>query len=532
MSKMGKTPMGRRAGKQKGYTLIIVMLLLASMAMVATLQFRSQVLKLDMQKATIAGKQMRMVDDAVEGYVGAHNMALAGMADNDCSGSAGCAPSAWYCAVSPGSGDQCELDLSRLVGEGYLPPGWKNVNAWGSAYKTVVTRVLKPNAMAPGNPMDYNVRAITVTQSPWVDGGRSPLLGLLGQAVRAGGPDLAMTSLDASTARGLARRSYNAAMSSGTLVSWSADNSMNPSINGVGQLVARAGFEASANSSFPDLLRRDGSRMMKNDLNLGVQRINNVQDAYVKKISGGRNLAALGPTWVFKYSWRVDGDGALIEKPDCRAQSGGWTSRTTLANPWDPSYAASDPNKAYDNGEPRILLVNDTLSNLKALGYLEQSTAPAGYNLGATCAAGITTSSPPNTTTCPANDPNAAYDPALRARARAAYTFYAIDNGVNWSVNMKYHQNGTTNTAGAPANAQGIASIYCYYDNQQKSGCNGEVGCSYNGAAGPGAAAADLARPPVAASDAFAQSPMASGRPSQPPPGLGAVGAGDVAVAF
>lgn len=529
---MCKTIMDSRSRRQEGYTLINVMLLLASMAMIATMQFRDQTFKIEIQKATIAGQQMRMVDDAVEGYVGAHNMALAGMVDNDCAGSVGCAPSAWYCALSAASPNQCDLDLGRLVEEGYLPPGWRNTNAWGSPYKTVVTRVLKPNAVAAGNPMDYNVRAITVTEKPWTDGGGLPLLGLLGQAVKAGGADMAMTSGETTTAHGLVRRSYNASMTSGTLVSWAADNTMNPWINGVGQLVSRAGFEASANSAFPDLLRRDGSRSMKNDLNLGSKRINNVQDAYVKKISGGRNLAALAPTWVFKYSWRVGGNAASIQKPDCSAPSGGWSRRTTLVDPWDPRYIPGDANKSYDKGEPRILVINDTLKNMQALGYLDQSTAPAPYDNGATCPSGITTSSPANQTTCPANDPNSAYDPAFRARARAAYIFHAHDQGSSWLVNMVYAQNGTFNTVPDSSNAQGIASVYCYYDNQLASGCNGEMGCTYNGEAGPGAAAADLAVPPVATTNAFTQSPATSGSPSQLPPGLGPTGAKDVSVSF
>lgn len=523
----------RQAVPQKGFTLVNVMFLLAAMAMVSALQFRDQVFKYETQKAVIAGQQMRMLDDAIEGYLAAHTQPLAAMLDNECSGVAGCVPAAagWYCQPIGPTGNQCDLNYARLVLEGYLPPNWQNINAWGSPYKTVVSRVLKPNAVTQGNPMDYNLRAITVTQTPWRDAAGNSLLGLLGQAVKAGGADMAMTSANANAASGLVRRAYNAAMTGGSLITWNADNSMNPWINGVGQLVARAGFESSASNAFPDLLKRDGSRAMKNNFNLGAQRVNNTQDAFVKKISGGRNLAAVSPTWVFKYSWRVNNDGATIQKPDCRVDSGGWTTRTALTNPWDPSYNPAGGDKAYDSGQPRILVVNDSLNNLKALGYNETAGASC---IDPVTGQGVTTASAPGTTSCPANDPYAAYDPALRARARAAYSFYATDEGASWKVFMRYFQDNTTNTASNSANAQGIASVYCYYDNKVASGCNGEAGCVSGGAsqAAGSAAATDLGAPPVASTNQPYQSPLTSGTPSELPPGVGAPGAGDVTVNF
>ena len=512
--------------KQGGFSLIYVMLLLAGMAAVAAYQFRQQAFEFQLQKASNAGLQARMVNDGIEGYLVEHGGPLRAMADNDCSGRAGCAPSAWFCAPIGSTGDQCELDYARLAQEGFLPTNWQNLNPWGSPYKTVVTRVLKPNAVATGNEMDYNLRAITVTQAPWIDGDGKPLLGLLGQAVRAGGADLAMTSVNPALAEGLARRTYNAAMSGGTIVNWNADNSMNPWINAVGILVMRAGFESMGNNAFPDLMRRDGSGMMQADLNLAGNRVNNAQDAYVKKISGGRNVAALAPTWVFKYSWRVGSDGAQIQKPDCSAQSGGWTNRTALTNPWDPSFApGTSPNRSYDRGEPRILVVNDYLANMKSLGY---------FDSGAACPDGIDGAGPSSGTSCPANDPYAAYAPAFRERAKAAYSFYATDGGAFWNVFMRYYQDNTTNSAANAANSSGIASVYCYYDHKQDSGCNGEQGCVQSGqsrAAGS-AAAADASTLVTASTSTPFQSPLSSGTPSQLPAGTGAPGARDVETTF
>lgn len=517
-----------RNGKQQGYTLINVMLLLAAMAVIATLAFRDQAFKLETQRAVIAGQQMKMVNDAISGYISAHAKTLRGMVDSDCSGNSSCTPSTWFCAPVGTTGDQCELNFTQLIAEGYLPPNWQNVNVWGSPYKSIVTRVLKINAKTVGNEMDYDLRVISVTQTPWQDSTGKPLLGLLGQAVKAGGVDMAMTSSTANAAQGLVRRAYNAAMTGGTMITWSADNSMNPYINGIGQLVARAGFESRANAAFTDLLRRDGGSMMRADLDMGSNKVNNVQDAFLHG-AGGRNVAALAPTWVFKYSWRIGADGATIQKPDCRAQSGGWTNRTTLTNPWDPSYApASDPNKSYDSGEPRILVLNDYLSNMKALGF---------YESGAACASGLDTTSPAQTTSCPANDAFYAYDPAFRARARAAYTFWAVDNGANWQVFMRYHQDNTYNTnaatGGATTDSKGIASVYCYYDNQAASGCNGELGCTQSGNSGSAAAAPDLAAPPVATTTNAYQPLDVSGSNTKLPPGTPLPpGAGDVAITF
>ena len=518
---------------QKGYTLISVMLLLASMTVIATMQFRDQSFKLETQKAVTAGQQMRILNDAIEGYMTAHAGPLRGMIDNDCSGNTTtCSPSKVFCQPLSGTADQCDLNLNQLVAEGYLPNNWVNLNIWGSDYKVVVTRVLKFNAETIGNPMDYNLRAITVTRAPWQDANGKPLLGLLGQAVKSGGADLGMTSGSANNAEGLIRRTYNSTMSGGTLITWSADNSMNPWINGIGQLVARAGFEAMANNSFGGLLRRDGSRMMRNNLDMGSQRVNNTQDVFIK--NGGHNVAALAPSWVFKYSWRVDSDGAPIQKPDCRVQSGGWTNRTSLVNPWDPTYTPGSTdttsggvNNSYDNGEPRILIVNDYLANMQTLGY---------YDSGAACPSNLTTSSPAGDSSCPADDPYTAYDPAFRKRAAAAYTFYAEDNGSNWIVHMKYWQNNTTNTASDPTMSQGIASVYCYYDNQAASACNGETGCMNSGnSRGSGSAAsANLGQSVTAATSVPYQPVTVSGSNSEPPLGATGIpaGAGDVSVNF
>lgn len=517
------------------------MLMLAGMAMVATLQFRDEAFKLDAQRAAIAGQQMRMLDDAVEGYLTAHARPLRMMADDDCGGKSGCTATAVYCSniapVSPATvSDQCELGFDQMIAEGFLPPNWNGKNIWGAGYKTVVTRVLKINAPGPGNEMDYNLRAITVTDAPWTDASGTPLLGLLGQAVKAGGSDLGMTSDDSAKAQGLLRRAYNSGMTGGTMVTWSIDSGSNSNINAIGLLAARAGFESSANNAFPDLVKRDGSRMMRNALDMNGNRINNVQDAYIKKISGGRNLAAIAPTWVFKYSWRIDKDGDSIEKPDCRAQSRGFPGRTSMVNPWDSKGATGTGATSYDNGEPRILIVNDYLYNMKALGYY--------YDASATCANALdVNSSPASNSSCPANDPYSAYDPVFRARAKAAYVFYAVDAGSKWDVFMRYYQNEIGGATGSSANhnakldatnSQGIASIYCYYDNKPSSGCNGEQGCVANGTsqADGSAAAADLTSPPSPTTADAYQDILTSSSPSQSPSGMGATGAADVVSTF
>jgi hypothetical protein len=473
---------------------------------------------------------MKMLNDAISGYMSAHAKTLRGMVDNDCFGNASCSPDTWFCAPVGTTGDQCEIDFAQLIAEGYLPRNWKNMNVWGSPYKSIVTRVLKVNATTVGNERDYNLRAISVTQTPWQDSTGRPFLGLLGQAVNTGGVDMGMTSSTADSAQGLIRRAYNAAMNGGTMITWAANNSMNPYINSIGQLVARAGFEAKANAAFSDLLRRDGASMMRADLNMGDYKMNNVQDAFLHA-AGGRNVAALAPTWVFKYSWRVGADGTSINKPDCRVQSGGWTNRTTLTNPWDPRFLpGSDPNKSYDVGEPRILVLNDHMSNLKTLGF---------YDSGAGCPTGLDTSSPGQTTSCPALDAYSAYDPAFRARARGAYTFWAVDNGASWQVFMRYYQNNTYNTdpssGGAAANAQGIASVYCYYDNKAESGCNGELGCRQSGDTGSGPAGAALESSPVATTTNAYQPLDVSASNTQLPPSVvmpTGTSAADVAIVF
>lgn len=500
--------MAKSNRRQRGYSLISVILLLAGMAVVASMHFRDQAFKHQMKMAENAGKHLRQLNDGIEAYLIAHGPRLRSMQDNDCAGVASCVPAVWFCAVG-GNPNQCALDLNRLVAEGYLPAGWINENPWRAAYQTTVTRVLKPN----GNPaleMDYDLRAITVSSAPWVDvNSGNPLLGMLGQAVRAGGADLAMTSDSPTIATGLVRRTYNADMETGTTVTWEADSTMNPGISAIGHLVARAGFESTANNSFPFLVKRDGSVPMTGALDMGANKITSLQDAFIK--ANSRNLAASAPTWVFKYTVRITQDGLTVQKPDCSAPSGGWTGRTTLTDPWDPDYnAAIDPNRAHDQGEPRILISMDTMKDLKVLGYNSAGSSPA---------------------------PSQAQAYEQKARAKGSYEFFAVDQGTSWKAYIRYYQDTDAgavaatggayepwNTYANAQNSQGIASVYCYYDSRKESGCNGETGCDQNGQSNPAgsAAAPDLAAPISATSTAPYQDPILSGGSSTVTPGTGA----------
>lgn len=497
--------------RQKGYSLMSVMLMLAGLAVVASMHFRDQAFKFQTQAAENAGKHLRQLNDAVEAYLISHGPRLRAMQDNDCAGVSACVPTAWFCAVG-GNPDQCALDLNRLVAEGYLPAGWINENPWRASYQTSVTRVLKPNG-TPGFEMDYDLRAITVTSEPWVDENTgNPLLGLLGLAVKAGGADLAMTGELPGVANGLARRTYNADFVTGTLVTWEADAAMNPNIDELGLLVARAGFESSGNNSFPFLVKRDGSTPMTGDLDMAANKITSLQDAFIK--ANGRNIAASSSSWVFKYTVRISQDGMTVQKPDCSAPSGGWTNRTTLTNPWDPSYSpATDPNRAYDRGEPRILVSMDTMKDLKTLGH---------YSVGSS----------------PAPSQELAYE--QKARAKGSYNFFAVDQAGSWKVYLRYYQDTDPaggnmpplpalpyepwNTYNNAANSQGIASVYCFYDDQAASGCNGEIGCDRDGesnAAGS-AAAPDLSSPATATTAAPYQDQIISGSTGTVAPGTGA----------
>lgn len=486
---------------KKGYTLISLMLLLATMTWMGVLRFRHEAFDLKIKEAKNEGEALQGLNSAIEGYLVGHGPALRAMQDNDCQGVSACAPSVWWCAPVAGNSNQCELSYTRMIDEGLLPPNWQNATSWGAAYKTIITRVPKSGTIALGGavkPEDYNLRAITVTSTPWIDPGTGSLMqGMAGQAVKAGGPDLGVT-ISSIQAQGLVRRAYNAGLSTGTITTWNADPSMNSYLNATGQLVARAGFESFGTALQAGLVRRDGTLAMTGNLNMGSQRVNNAQDAFVKNLggpAGGKNLSAIAPTWVFKYSWRV-ADQALIPKPDCSSPSGGWTNRTVvdlLNNPWAPRYnAATDPYKAYDKGEPRILIINDYLGNMHDLGY--DASASSWYS-GGPYAPGDSYGGPNNSW-------------AYKGKARGAYAFYATNyNTDNWQVFMKYFQDGTTNSASDVNQSRGIASVYCYYDNKVASGCNGDEGCVNSGLGAAGAAATNLASPIASSSSTMSPAP-------------------------
>lgn len=494
--------------KQTGFSLINVMLLLSAIAIIGVLQFRDKAIEGEFEKAVNAGKHLENLNSALNGYLVAHAPQLRKMQDNNCAGDdTGCVVSEIYCETKVDNpalvflnDHQCAIPDSyeRLIAEGFLPSGWQNLNPWGSKYFTVVTRVPKLyvnlDDPLPLREFDFELRAITVTTSPWLGDVGQPLLSLLGKAVGAGGADLAMTVDSPTMANGLNRRRVimktqpdGTVVPVSQIVSWNGTSAMNPFINGLGLLVARAGFESTnrgMNSS--ELLLRDGSNFMQAPLDMAGFRVNNVQDAHIGVVD--RALGSSMPNWVLKGVYEVQRDGQQIPFPSCSASSelGGSYSDT------------------FDVGEPRILVSMERLENVTSLGFSSERSEVA-------------------------NDPYKASE--RLGRAFGSYEFVATPDtaGGSWTVNLRYYQDvQQTNPATmnhnakiTPENSRGLASVYCYFDNKVESACNGQVGCRSNGVGGTGVSAPDLSSPPAVSATDMApyQNPATGIGPGTRPPG-------------
>ncbi|WP_411165317.1 shufflon system plasmid conjugative transfer pilus tip adhesin PilV [Klebsiella oxytoca] len=246
---------------KQGFSLLELVLVLGIASAVSFMKFQD--LKQDQEhvQAKVAGEQLKQMGEAVNGYISIRYDKLSTLS---AAVGKGTDPGPRTC-----SGPVCTITYQTLINEGLLPASFTGVNINKSAY----TILLKRDGTAP----NYVINGLVTTNTTWAEGGKVRY-DLLGRAMQAAGIDSGMTKLTNQI--------------SGFNGSWSETASAFSSLNKVGLLGYRVGYDSSMYSIF---LRRDGTLPMTGDLDLGGNDINNAANITASGSGNfGGNLKATG----------------------------------------------------------------------------------------------------------------------------------------------------------------------------------------------------------------------------------------------
>ncbi|MDJ7049816.1 shufflon system plasmid conjugative transfer pilus tip adhesin PilV, partial [Salmonella enterica] len=194
--------------------------------------------------ATISGKQIKQIGEAVNGYI---NIRYDKLSTTVNAAGNGTDPGPRTCI-----GSVCEITYQTLINEGLLPSSFSGVNSFKSPYKILLRR--------DGTSPNYIINGLITTSLPWIIG-NNIRFDLLGRAMQSAGIDSGMSRTDT--------------IVSGLGGQWNESSSNFKNITGKGLLAYRVGFNSSMYTVY---LRRDGSLPMSGDLNMGGNNINNVKD--------------------------------------------------------------------------------------------------------------------------------------------------------------------------------------------------------------------------------------------------------------
>lgn len=251
-----------RPARSKGFTLLELMLVLAAIVILTTLAFAGQVRDRDLAVARATGQQLRNVGNALNEYISTYHDSLVNAVSAPNSTDDG-GP-----RVCDTGSNLCTININTLINSGSLPPGFKGITPYQSAY------VIKIKRRPIGGTGTFSLDGLVYTALPWITGGAIPRYDLLGAAIQQAGADAGMSRASSTQIDG-----YNGM--------WSAlQSDFSPSTAWVpGLLGYRAGYSSNSYGSF---LRRDGSLEMEGALNMGTtanpHSIYNVKDIFA---SGG-----------------------------------------------------------------------------------------------------------------------------------------------------------------------------------------------------------------------------------------------------
>lgn len=383
--------------KSTGFTLIELLLVVGIIMGLAMLEFQKMRADSNEASAVQAGRDFGVVTDALQFYAIKH---MSGYQDMNNSTTQ---PTLYPSICAPVDPNTCQLDLTILRREGLVSSGWMPVNnAMKIGYKAYIKRVAPAGGAITS--ADYNIEAVVRTEEGWTYGGGF-VWAMLGSAAKQAGPAAGVVKDGVAT---------------GLFGAWSMPVTRYPGLAD-GQLVGVVKVNASSLNQYVNL---DGSRAMTGPLNMGNNRINNINDIQLLGPSSlPRQSTAMEPmvsdmmpNWVLKGVYNVSDFGSDPAQPDA-----GVVPRPTC------------PDSAGSVGAPRILVKLSSLYNEMYGGMSNGS--------------GVT---PTDTQAQMIQKLTPAY---------GGWNFYALEDTTNnlWRVYVRrFYDNGYI-----PGEA--LAEVYCFY---------------------------------------------------------------------
>ncbi|EPK5560835.1 shufflon system plasmid conjugative transfer pilus tip adhesin PilV [Klebsiella pneumoniae] len=238
---------------KRGFSLLELVLVLGVGTVMAFIKFQDLRNEQEKYLASATGEQMKQMGEAVNRYISVRYDKLSTLSSSMSQTSD---PGPRYCTESG-----CEITYKTLINEGLLPPSFSGVNAQKSTYKIYLKRTgITPN---------YVINGLITTITPWVEGGKIRY-DLLGKAMQSAGIDSGMTQ--------------STTLASGYKGSWQETSTDYTSINKVGLLAYRVGYNSSMYSVY---LRRDGTLPMTGNLDMGNNSIKNARNGQIWEIESG-----------------------------------------------------------------------------------------------------------------------------------------------------------------------------------------------------------------------------------------------------
>ncbi len=256
--------------KLKGFTLIELVLALGIGVMVSFIKFQDMKNEQDLMKASAAGEQIQRIGNAVNNYISLRYDKLSTLTSSTNQSSD---PGPRTC-----SGSSCSITIQTLINDGILPSTYNDNNVFRSPYSIIIKR--------SGSSPNYVLDGLITTSAAWIEGSNIRY-DLLGYAMQKAGIDSGVTKSNTSA------NGYNG--------NWSEVSSDFNNITRPGQLVFRAGYNASLYSAY---LRRDGTLPMTGNLNMGGNDINSAKNitasgtgTFGVDLTAARTIAAGGEVY-------------------------------------------------------------------------------------------------------------------------------------------------------------------------------------------------------------------------------------------
>lgn len=255
--------------RDKGFSLLELILVLGIGASVSFLKFQDMVQQQEGFLAVAAGQQIKQLGDAVNAYI---NIRYDKLAVLTAAAGTGNDPGPRTCSAVSST---CTITPQTLINEGLLAPNYVARNSFGSDYAIQ----LKRNGTAP----NYLIDGVVLTNNSWVVG-PNVRYDLLGKAMQVAGIDSGMSKMTTQI------DGYNG--------SWSYPSSTFAGINKLGILGYRVGYSSAMYAVY---LRRDGTLPMTGDLNLGGNSVSNIRNVVAAgtgtfggNLTSGGNITANG----------------------------------------------------------------------------------------------------------------------------------------------------------------------------------------------------------------------------------------------